>query len=138
MPNRLLSLLSDIERAIIANDPSPDEGTWDTMRLINFHQGLARLTLSVKLPAGTTSVRGTILLQHFTLADDTQCVKANLTWQGVENACTYAIYAKPLVNWNLEASQIAIKWLDGRVPVTEEVAISDSQAATPPLLSATG
>jgi hypothetical protein len=121
MSNRLLSLLSEIERALLANDPAPGGGSWDTMRLINYHQGLARLTLAVKTPDHTTASRGSILLQNFTLADGSQCLKANLSWQGSDNSATYAIYAKPQVNWILEASQIANKWLDGQ-PATNAVA----------------
>jgi len=118
MPNRLLSLLSEIERALLATDSSPGGGTWDTMRLINYHQGLARLTLAVKLSGQAPESRGSILLQNFTLADGTQCLKANLAWQGTENTSVYAIYAKPTVNWTLEASQIAEKWLDGQPAAT--------------------
>ncbi len=112
MSNRLLSLLSEIERALIANDP--DGCSWDTMRLINYQQGLARMTLAVKSPAQDPAPRGAILLQNFTLADGSQCLKANLSWQGTENTSVYAIYAKPAINWTLEASQIALKWLDGQ------------------------
>ena len=134
MSNRLLTLLSDIERSIISNDPSPDGGTWDTLRLINFHQGLARLTLSVRSPAGLSSPRGIILLQHFTLADETQCVKANLSWQGAEKSSVYAIYSKPQMNWHSEAAQIGTQWLDGWLTVAEAHAAVASEAS--PLLSA--
>ena len=72
MSNRLLTLLTHIERAVIANDPSPEGGNWDTLRLVNFHQGLARLTLSIRSAAGVTSSQGVVLLQNFTLADGTQ------------------------------------------------------------------
>ena len=129
MSNRLLTLLTEIERAIIANDPTPDEGRWESSRLINFHQGLARLTLSVSAPAGVTTVRGIVLLQHFILADGTQCVKANLSWAGVEKSSIYSIYSKPLLNWNREASQIAVQWLDGHLAAIE--AAQAAAAATP-------
>lgn len=119
MSNRLLSLLTEIERALIANDSSPEGGTWDTLRLINFRQGLARLTLSVRSAAGVTATRGTILLQGFTLADGALCLKANLSWTGTDNTSVYAIYAKPDLNWRGEAAQIAVKWLDGQLALTE-------------------
>jgi hypothetical protein len=137
MSNRLLTLLTEIERALVANDPSPDGGTWDTLRLINFHQGLARLTLSVRSPAGVTAGRGIILLQHFTLADETQCVKANLTWKGSEKSVVYSIYSKPLVNWHLEASQIATQWLDGQLAIVEAQAVAENNPDTS-LLSVAG
>lgn len=119
MSSRLLSLLTDIERALLANDPNPDGGSWDTLRLINFRQGLARLTLSVRSPSRVTSTAGSILLQSFTLADGTFCLKANLTWQGTENSTVYAVYSKPETNWRVEAGQIADKWLDGRLALSE-------------------
>ena len=113
MSTRLLSLLSDIEHALRANDPSPDGGDWDTLRLVNFRQGLARLTLSVRAPSRVTSAAGSILLQGFCLADGSFCLKANLAWQGTDNSAIYAVYSKPGTNWRLEAGQIADKWLEG-------------------------
>lgn len=139
MSNRLLTLLSEIERAIVANDPSPDGGKWDTLRLINFHQGLARLTLSVRSSSGVTSGRGVILLQHFTLADETQCVKANLSWSGVEKSSVYSIYSKPQLEWRREANQIAAQWQDGYLAAVEAEASSESHPESAnPLISASG
>ncbi len=136
MSNRLLSLLTEIERALIANNPAPDGGSWDTMRLINYHQGLARLTLAVKAADHVTSPHGSILLQNFTLADGSQCLKANLSWEGQENTSVYAIYAKPQINWALEASQIAIKWLDGQADAVSVA--EDEDHSTGSLLEAAG
>lgn len=130
MSSRLLSLLTDIERAMVANDPSPNDGTWDSLRLINFNQGLARLTLSIRAADGVTRPSGTILLQNFVLADGSQCMKANLTWHGTDHTAVYAIYSKPELNWTLEASQIANKWLDGRHEA-EEAAAQAAAAARP-------
>ena len=137
MPTRLLSLLSDIEQAMKANDPSPDGGTWENLRIINYNQGLARQTIAVRSTAGVTAPRGTILLQGYVLADGSQCVKANLSWQGIENATVYAIYAKPDTRWNSEASQIAIKWLDGNIAASEVREVPHGQSASP-LEEATG
>lgn len=137
MSTRLITLLTEIERALMANDPTPDGGKWDTLRLINFHQGLARLTLSVRSPEGVTAGRGLILLQHFKLADDTQCVKANLSWKGVEQSAVYSIYSKPEVNWGREASQIAVQWLDGYLAAAEARASSEPPSDVS-LISATG
>ena len=74
--------------------------------------------------------RGAILLQNFTLADGSQCLKANLSWQGTENTAVYAIYAKPGLNWTLEASQIAIKWIDGQMAVASAPADAGMMEAT--------
>ena len=119
MSTRLLSLLSEIENAIVANDASPDDGTHETSRVVNFKQGLARLALVLRSSAGATTARGAIFLQNYSLADGSQCVKANLSWNGTESTAIYAIYGKAETNWKGEASQIAIKWLDGQVAAPE-------------------
>jgi hypothetical protein len=131
MAPRLLSLLTDIERALLANAPAPDGGTWDTLRLVNFRQGLARLTLAIRSPSRVTSAAGSILIQGFSLADGSFCLKANLTWQGSENSTVYAVYSKPGTNWPLEAGQIADKWLDGRL-VLSEAAQADASVRMEP------
>jgi hypothetical protein len=129
MSNRLLSLLTEIENSVKANDPSPDGGTWDTLRIVNYNQGLARLTLAVRSDSGVTATRGAILLQSFRLADGSQCVKANLNWQGVEAPLVWPIYSKPETNWNSEASMIATKWLDGRIAVSDVHELPQTQTA---------
>lgn len=134
MSTRLLSLLTEIEQAIAANDASPDDGTYETSRVISFHQGLARLSLIARSSLGRTTPRGTVLLQNFLLADGSQCVKANLSWYGTESTAIYAIYGKAETNWKGEASQIAIKWLDNQVPASE----IQEPAATPLARAATG
>ncbi len=137
MSNRLLTLLTQIERAVIANDPSPEGGAWDTLRLVNFHQGLARLTLSIRSVTGATSIQGIVLLQNFTLADGTECVKANLNWQGIEKSALYSIYSKPLLDWNREAAQIGAQWLEGHSAAMEAktMAVDNPDGS---LMSATG
>lgn len=137
MSNRLLTLLTQIERAVIANDPSPEGGTWDTMRLVNFHQGLARLTFSIRMETGAITSQGVVLLQDFTLADGTQCVKANLSWEGVEKSALYSIYSKPLLDWNREAAQIGAQWLDGHSAAVEAKALAVENPEGS-LISATG
>jgi hypothetical protein len=137
MSNRLLSLLTEIERVLISEHSPADGGKWDTLRLMNFNQGLARLTISVQSAQRITAARGIILLQHFTLADDTQCLKANLSWNGTEKTSSYAVYSKPSVDWNREAAQIAGKWIDGLSQVSEASAVAEANPSIP-LVSATG
>ncbi len=128
MSHRLLSLLTEIERALVASEPAPDGGTWDTLRLVNFAQGLARLTISVKSTAHVTSARGSILLQSFTLADGSECLKANLGWQGVEDPSTYAVYSQAQTDWPSEASRIAAKWLGHRQSEVKTPALVEDQS----------
>lgn len=109
---RLLSFLSDIERALIAESPVVDGGAWETTRMVNFHQGLARLTLKAR----TTDVAcagGTIFLQSFALADGSLCLKASLNWKGSDAFPVLAVYSRPNLNWKLEASRIASTWIEG-------------------------
>ena len=135
MHPRLLSFLCDIERALAADDPAPADGSWATSRTVNYHLGLARLTLGVR-PAedGPIGPRGTILLQSYQLADGSPCLKAALSWHGSNSGAVHAIYAKPEVNWTGEARKIAAAWLAG--PPT--AAIAPLAESTEPLAAAAG
>jgi hypothetical protein len=108
----MLSFLSDVERALAADDPAPDDGSWETFRTVNYHLGLARLTLAVRTSAGVTP-RGTVLLQGYQLADGTPCLKASLNWHGSESNVVRSIYFKPEINWTSEARKIAAEWMAG-------------------------
>lgn len=109
---RLLSFLTDIERAVRLEANAGEGEIWDASRIVNFKTGLARLTLTCRdLESGMP--HGTILVQHFGLANGSFCMKASLTWQGSEAAQTLAVYDTPLLNWKLEASRIASTWLAG-------------------------
>lgn len=110
---RLLSFLNDIERALTAESPVVDGGAWDTTRIVNFHHGLARLTLAPRPAADLPFAPGAIFLQAFSLADGSQCVKANLNWKGSDAMPIISVYSTPSTNWKLEASRIASTWLEG-------------------------
>ena len=113
MHSRLLSFISDFERALLADDPSPDEGTWQNERAVNYHNGLARVQLTVLLPDGQRKLRGTVLVQGFHLADGVGCMKAQLSWTGSEKTATHSIFAKPGCNWKSEARKLAANWMAG-------------------------
>ena len=113
MHTRLLSFLSDLENALIADDPSPSDGAWEGCRTVNYHLGLARLRLGVRLPSGQLEPRGSLLLQSYQLADGSPCLKAALSWAGSEVQCLRSIYAKPDVNWKAEARKVAAEWMAG-------------------------
>lgn len=121
-PMRLLSFLSDIERAIRMEANADETAIWDATRIVNFKSGLARLTLKLKetdsgMPAGT------VLVQHFALANGSFCLKANLAWEGSDASSAVAVYDTPVLNWKLEASRIAAAWIGG--PPAQAVAASD-------------
>jgi hypothetical protein len=131
MHSRLLSFLSDFERAILADDPSPDEGTWQTSRTVNYRNGLARLQLSVQMPDRSLKPRGSVLLQSYNLADGTACLKAHLGWCGTEATSLHAIFSKPGNDWKSEARRLAANWMGGppaaAVPATvEEPAVAEA------------
>ena len=109
---RLLSFLSEIEHALVAESPVVDGGAWASNRMVNFQQGLARLTLSPRSP-DLPHEGGGILLQGFTLADGSVCLKATLSWKGSDRKPVLAVYSTPSLNWKLEASRIAMAWLEG-------------------------
>lgn len=110
---RLLSFLSDIEHALVAESPMVDGGAWETNRMVNFNHGLARLTLTARPGNDLPNTGGTIFLQAFVLADGSLCLKANLNWKGSDAFPVMAVYSTPNLNWKLEASKIASAWLEG-------------------------
>jgi len=124
MNTRLLSFLSDFENALVADDPSPgDGGAWQTARAVNYHLGLARLTLTVAASSGPRETRGTVLLQSYALADGTPCLKAALAWAGREGQVLRSVFSKPEVDWKREARKLAAEWMAGPpAAVTEIVA----------------
>jgi hypothetical protein len=129
---RLLSFLSDIERTLSAESPAIDGGAWETSRMVNFHHGLARLTLKPRPGAELPVSGGTIFLQAFVLADGSLCLKASLNWKGSDAFPIISVYSTPSLNWKLEASRIASAWLEGP-PVGGTLATADleSQELTP-------
>ncbi len=110
---RLLSFLSDIERAIVAESPVIEGGAWESSRMVNFEQGLGRVTLTPRSPSDLPLPGGTVFLQAFALADGSQCLKATLSWSGSPVTTSIAVYSTPTLNWKVEASRIATTFLDG-------------------------
>lgn len=130
---RLLSFLSDIEKALLAESPAIDGGAWETTRMVNFHHGLARLTLSPR--PGNDFPSGAIFLQAFSLADGSLCLKASLNWKDSGCFPVLAVYSTPHLNWKLEASRIASTWLEGP---REVVTTSKSEEEFRPLAAVAG
>jgi len=129
MHSRLLSFLSNFERALVADDPSPDDGVWETARTVNYRSGLARLVLTVKVAGRPIQPRGSVLLQGFKLADGAACLKLQFSWAGTEATASHAIFAKPGCDWKSEARRLAAEWMAGppagavvAAPVEEEPA----------------
>lgn len=110
---RLLSFISDVERALIAESPVVDGGAWETSRIVNFHHGLARLTLTARPGVDLPVTAGTIFVQAFVLADGSLCLKASLNWKGSDSFPVISVYSTPSLNWKLEASRVAMAWMEG-------------------------
>ena len=109
---RLLSFLTDIERAIRLETNADETSVWDTTRIVNFKTGLARLTLAAR-DEKSEMPQGTILVQHFALANGSFCLKASLTWVGSESSPVVSVYDTPNLNWKHEAVRISNAWLAG-------------------------
>lgn len=118
---RLLSFLTDIERAIRLETNADETSIWDTSRIVNFKTGLARLTLNLR-EADSGMPQGTVLVQHFALANGSFCLKASLSWEGSEANSLLSVYDTPLLNWKLEAVRIGSAWLAG--PPAEAITVS--------------
>lgn len=123
----LLSFLSNFESTLQADDPAPsDGGTWESSRMVNYTQGLARLALAVRRPQGDSENRGIVALQSYSLADGSSCLKAVLSWTGQNESHTCTIYSKPGIDWKREARKVAAEWMAGpRLPTVG----SDNEAA---------
>jgi hypothetical protein len=115
MSIRLSSFLSSVERGFQAGNPVLKGGNLETTRTINYHLGLARLTLATKASKSAAESLGSILVQAYDLADGSTCLKVNLSWTKHEDAgeCAHSIFEKPAVDWSSEAAQIATAWLAG-------------------------
>jgi len=131
MHSRLLSFLSNFERALQADDPKPDDGVWETSRTVNYRSGLARLMLAVKVAGQPVRPRGSVLLQGFKLADGAACLKLQFSWAGTEATAAHAIFTKPGCDWKSEARRLASEWMAGppagsvtAAPVEEEHAMA--------------
>ena len=126
---RLLSFLSEIERALVAESPVVDGGAWESTRMVNFHHGLARINLTARPGNDLPVTAGAIFLQCFKLADSSLCLKASLNWQGSEDAPVRSVFSTPGLNWKLEASRIASAWLEG--PGSAAIASNEVEQLSP-------
>ena len=115
MATRLLSFLNDVEQALIKQSASSGQ-SWVMSRTVNYHHGLARLTMAPASSSDPAQIRGAIFIQSFELADGSHCSKASLNWQGIDFFPVLAVYAKPGTDWKAEAARIAGAWLAGSAP----------------------
>ena len=122
---RLLSFLTEIERAIRLETNADETSIWDTARIVNFKTGLARLTLAVR-ETDSGMPQGSVLVQHFALANGSFCLKASLTWDGSEANSIVSVYDTPMLNWKLEAVRIASTWLAGPPAEARSVSIASN------------
>lgn len=135
---RLLSFLTEIERALLAESPVVEGGAWETTRMINFHSHLARLTLTARPAADLPVSGGTIFLQSFALADGSLCLKATLNWKDSEAQPMIPVYAVPALNWKLAASRIASVFLEGPAASTASITTLEQESNLSPLAAAVG
>ena len=136
MATRLLSSLNQIEQALLKESASNNGPIWQATRMVNYHQGLARLTLTPPAAAAATQTSGAIFLQSYTLADGTHCFKISLNWQGSDSFPVISIFTKPGLDWQAEAHRIAGAWLAG--PAPSAVPHVFAEEALAPLMAAVG
>jgi hypothetical protein len=128
MPTPLLAFLNDIEEALRKESGLPADAAWNVSRIVNYHHGLARMTLTPP-PYVATQKRGAIFLQSVALADGRLCFKASLTWHGSDAFPTMEIISEPRVSWKNEAERIAAAWLIG--PSSSGTPFGSTQSASP-------
>lgn len=110
---QLLSLLTEIGDTLIKQSVSDMGPTWETTRMVNYHHGLGRMTLTPPAGADPAQMRGTIFLQSYKLADGSLCLKANLSWHGSDQCVPLTVFSKPSLKWRTAIGQIASSWLAG-------------------------
>ncbi len=137
MATRLLSSLTQIEQALLKESASNNGPSWEVTRMVNYHHGLARMTLTPPAGADSTQVRGAIFLQSYMLADGTLCFKASLNWQGSDAFPVISIFTKPGLDWQTESTRIASAWLAGP-PASADAPMSFAEEHLSPLATAAG
>ncbi|HEY3757038.1 MAG TPA: hypothetical protein VGL42_12880 [Opitutaceae bacterium] len=120
--------MTEIERAVAADEPSPLGGSWDNSRTVNYHEGLARLTFASRLGSKAEPI-GAVLLQSFVLADGSRCLKAHMSWKEGTPATTHSVYETPEIDWSGHARTIASTWLN-EFATQQEAAMEGSLLAT--------
>jgi len=131
---RLLSFLTDIERAILMEANAAENTVWESARMVNFQTGIARLTLTLRPDAEPGMPQGVIVVQHFGLADGSFCIKTHLSWSGSNTPTIVSVYDTPTLNWKLESARIASTWLNG--PPPEATATTTDASSDIPLAAA--
>jgi hypothetical protein len=137
MATRLLSFLSDIEKALIKESASNMGPTWEYARMVSYHNRMARITITPQKDSEVEVHGGTVFLQGFRLADGSPCLKATVAWDGSAATTVISVYSKPELNWASEAARIASVWFAGP-PAIATVTEAASQPGLAPLSVATG
>ena len=118
MATRFLSFLDDVEEALKKEAASNLGLSWETNRIVNYHHGLARMTLTPPLYAQGAQMRGAIFVQSIALADGTYCLKVSFNWHGSDAFPMIPVYSRTLIDWKTEAVRIASFWLAGPPPAS--------------------
>jgi hypothetical protein len=114
MQTRLLAFLTEIEKCFLARRPELQSGQgWEIGRTVNYDLGLARMTFVNRRSSSPDSTRTSVLLQSFELADGCLCLKATLNWGEASGTVVRSVYAKPGLDWDAEAEQLAEAWSVG-------------------------
>jgi hypothetical protein len=110
---RLITTLALIEKAIEEKMPTSHVTSWNKIRSINYHQGVARLSFVNKDAAKESQSIGSIVLKSYDLAGNNTCLKAHLNWENKPEAQIITLYPKDQPNLNLGTEQIALAWIGG-------------------------
>jgi hypothetical protein len=137
MATRLLSFLSDIEKALIKESASNMGPTWEYSRMVSYHNRMARMTITPQKDSEAGVHGGTVFLQGFRLSDGSPCLRATVSWDGSAASTVISVYSKPELNWGTEAARIASAWFAGP-PAIATVTEASSQPGLAPLSVATG
>src|SRR5882757_2435654 len=108
MATRLLSFLGDVEQALLRKSASAtSSSSWQVSCMVNYHHGLARMTLTPGSEANETQARGAIFLQTAVLTDGSSSVKASFNWHGSDAFPVITLAARTPFDWKSGAVRIA-------------------------------
>ena len=110
---RLITTIALIEKAIEEKSSSSNVTSWNKVRSINYHEGVARLSFVSQESGKETQTIGSIILKSYELAGNNTCLKAHLNWANKPEGQVITLYPKDQPKLHEGTKEIAEAWLGG-------------------------
>ncbi|HEX2855054.1 MAG TPA: hypothetical protein VHO24_17600 [Opitutaceae bacterium] len=114
MATHLVSLLGDVEQALMEASAIRWGAAWNLGRALSEAHLVGRITLTPAAGAAPSQTRGAIFLQGEALPDGLMRFKASFHWHGSEAFPSVPVGSNSnAMGWKTEAARIAALWLAG-------------------------